>query len=65
MVMALRHEQVLTELLAGRRFEFPVERPVYLTVLHRLFEARSDRRAERWRRDVRVASLATAGRRHR
>ena len=45
---------VLTDLLVGRRFEFPVERAVYLTVLHRLFEAGSDRRAERWRRDVRV-----------
>jgi hypothetical protein len=47
-------QPVLRQLLAGRHFEFPVERAVYLTVLHRLFEAGSDRRAERWRRDVRV-----------
>jgi hypothetical protein len=46
--------RMLTDLLSGRHFEFPVERAVYLTVLHRLFEAGSDRRAERWRRDVRV-----------
>jgi hypothetical protein len=45
-------EQVLTELLQKRHFEFPVERAVYLTVLHRLFESGSDRAAERWRRDV-------------
>ena len=46
--------QVLTELLEGRRFKFDVERAVYLTVLHRLFESGSDRAAERWRRDVRI-----------
>lgn len=40
---------VLTDLLAQRHFEFPVERAVYLTVLHRLFEPGSDRAAERWR----------------
>lgn len=47
--------RVLTELLRDRRFEFPVERGVYLTVLHRLFESGSDRSAERWRREVRVS----------
>ena len=47
-------EQVLTQQLEGRRFQFSVERAVYLTVLHRLFESGSDRAAERWRRDVRV-----------
>ncbi|MFQ5947000.1 MAG: IS1634 family transposase [Anaerolineae bacterium] len=47
-------EAVLTHLLRDRRFEFPVERAVYLTVLHRLLESGSDRAAERWRRDVRI-----------
>ncbi len=47
-------QQVLEGLLGQRKFEFPVERAVYLTVLHRLFESGSDRAAERWRRDVRV-----------
>ena len=45
-------QRILTALLQERRFEFPVARAVYLTVLHRLFEAGSDRAAERWRRDV-------------
>lgn len=45
---------VLKELLRGRRFEFPVERAVYLSVLHRLFESGSDRSCEKWRRDYRV-----------
>jgi len=46
--------EALTELLEERRFQFSVERSVYLTVLHRLFESGSDRAAERWKRDVRV-----------
>ncbi|WP_291323061.1 IS1634 family transposase [Desulfonatronospira sp.] len=47
-------QAVLADLLRNRSFEFPVERAIYLTVLHRLFGAGSDRKAERWRRDVAV-----------
>jgi len=47
-------DMALNRLLMDRGFEFPVERAVYLTVLHRLFESGSDRAGERWRRDVRV-----------
>ena len=46
--------QVLRDLLQGRRFEFPVERAIYLSVLHRLFESGSDRACERWRRDLTI-----------
>jgi hypothetical protein len=46
---------VLGEQLAGRRYEFDVERAVYLTVLHRLFASGSDRAAERWREVYRIA----------
>jgi hypothetical protein len=42
---------VLTALLADRRFEFAVERAVFLTVLHRLFAPGSDRAADQWRAD--------------
>ncbi len=45
-------QQALHNLLQDRLFEFPVERAIYLTVLHRLFTSGSDRSAERWRRDV-------------
>lgn len=45
-------EKILQEQLRDRQFEFPVERAIYLTVLHRLFESGSDRAAERWKRDV-------------
>ena len=42
--------------LLGRRFEFPVERAIFLTVLHRLFASGSDRAAESWRRAYRIES---------
>ena len=40
--------KVLRGLLRGRKFEFPVERAIFMTVLHRLMVAGSDRAAERW-----------------
>ena len=45
---------VVEELLAGRRFEFAVERAVFLTVLHRLMVSGSDRACENWRDDYRI-----------
>ena len=47
-------DAALHRLLGDQGFEFPVERAVYLMVLHRLFESGSDRAGECWRRDVRV-----------
>ena len=38
-------------LLQDRRFEFDLERAIFLTVLHRLMVSGSDRFCERWRRD--------------
>jgi hypothetical protein len=40
---------VVEQLLKGRRFEFDVERAVFLTVLHRLFDPGSDRAADQWK----------------
>ena len=45
---------VLERLLLGRKFEFDVERAVFLTVLHRLFSPGSDRAAEHWRHGYRI-----------
>jgi hypothetical protein len=44
-------QQVLRDLLAPRQFEFAVERAVFLTVLHRLCAAGSDRAGQRWKQD--------------
>jgi len=49
---------VVTQLLRDRRFEFDVERAVFLTVLHRLCAPGSDRAAERWKEDQEIAGVA-------
>jgi len=49
--------QVLTALLQDRRFEFPIERAIFLTVLHRLFAPGSDRAAEKWKDDYAIEGL--------
>ncbi|MBI4306741.1 MAG: IS1634 family transposase [Chloroflexi bacterium] len=49
--------QALGQLLGDRKFDFPVERAVYLTALHRLFEPGSDRAADRWRREVVIPGI--------
>jgi transposase len=43
--------RIIRRLLADRKFEFDVERAVFLTVLHRLFVSGSDRSCDRWHRD--------------
>jgi transposase len=48
-------QEVIQSLLQARRYDFDVERAVYLTVLHRLFASGSDRAAERWREDYLIA----------
>lgn len=49
--------RILRRLLASRRFEFPLERVVFITVLHRLFAPGSDRAAERWCRRYALGDL--------
>jgi hypothetical protein len=46
---------VIAELAGERRYGFDLERAVFLTVLHRLMGGGSDRAAERWREDYRIA----------
>ena len=46
--------EVIKSHLGQRRFEFPVERAIFLTVLHRLFPSGSDRAAEVWRNDYAI-----------
>src|ERR687894_1131289 len=47
-------QRVIEQLLEGRRFEFDVERAIFLTVLHRLFASGSDRAADKWRTDYQI-----------
>src|SRR5262245_45842673 len=48
---------VIEELAAQRKHGFALERAVFLTVLHRLFVSGSDRAADRWREDYRIAGI--------
>ncbi len=47
-------KEALQRLLQGRKFEFDVERAIFLTVLHRLMSPGSDRYCDRWRRDYAI-----------
>jgi len=55
---------ILRRLLAGRRFEFPLERVLFITVLHRLFACGSDRAAERWCRKYALGDLGSLDLQH-
>src|SRR5450432_3781651 len=49
---------VIEELAGARKHGFALERAVFLTVLHRIMGGGSDRAAERWREDYRIAGMA-------
>jgi transposase len=48
---------VIEGLASARKYDFPLERAVFLTVLHRLFSGGSDRAADRWRQDYRIEGV--------
>lgn len=53
-------DKLIHQLLKDRQFEFPVERAVFLTVLHRLMApatGTSDRAAEKWRLDYQIEGV--------
>ena len=56
---ALQLGTIIKRALESRRYEFDVERAIYLTVIHRLFAAGSDRAAERWRQTYRLPGTET------
>jgi transposase len=48
---------VIEDLLAGRAFEFAVERAVFATVLHRIMVSGSDRACEKWLPDYDIPDV--------
>jgi transposase len=46
--------KIIRELLENRKYEFDVERAIFLTVLHRLFASGSDRSCDKWHQDYRI-----------
>jgi len=53
----LRIQRVIKDLLSNRKFDFDVERAIFLTVLHRLFVSGSDRSCEKWHRDYKIKGV--------
>jgi len=49
--------KIIRTLLKDRKYEFDVERAIFLTVLHRLFVSGSDRSCDKWRRDQRIEGV--------
>jgi transposase len=56
--------KILHRILNGRKFEFDVERAIFLTVLHRLFVSGSDRYCDKWRRDHRIDGIESLSLHH-
>jgi hypothetical protein len=48
---------VIDDLLAVRSFEYPLERAVFVSVLHRIMVSGSDRACEKWMTDYNIASI--------
>ncbi len=49
--------KAISKVLSGRRFQFDVERAIFLTTLHRLLISGSDRFCNRWKRDYCVEGV--------
>jgi len=49
--------KIIKRFLSGRKYEFDVERAIFLTVLHRLLVSGSDRSCEKWHQDYRVSGV--------
>jgi hypothetical protein len=57
-------QEVVRSLGNQRNFSFAMDRAIFLTVLHRLFDPGSDRAGDKWRRDYRVAGAESLGLHH-
>lgn len=53
-----RIPKIIKKLLTDRKYEFDVERAIFLTVLHRLMVSGSDRAAEQWCRGYAIEQVA-------
>jgi len=57
-------KQVIGRLLQDRKFTFPIERALFLTVLHRLFPSGSDRAAQKWKETIELGGTEKLGLHH-
>lgn len=57
-------QKILGSLLSSRKFEFDVERAIFMTVLHRLFVSGSDRGCDKWHRDYIIEGVGNISLHH-
>jgi transposase len=57
-------DKIIRRLVKARKFEFDVERAIFLTVLHRLLVSGSDRSCDKWRRDHRIDGIESLALHH-
>ena len=57
-------KSAVSRFAGARKHAFPLERALFLTVLHRLFGGGSDRAADRWREDYAIEGAADLGLHH-
>ena len=57
-------DEVIRELAISRKFGFDLERAIFLTALHRLFDPGSDRAAEKWKETHTIAGAQTLALQH-
>ena len=50
-------QEAIRNVLTDRRFEFDVERAIFITVLHRLMASGSDRYCDKWRREYLIQGV--------
>ena len=50
-------KKAIQHALSGRKFQFDVERAIFLTALHRLIVSGSDRSCEKWKRDYVIRGI--------
>jgi len=55
---------ILQGLLKGRKYQFDVDRAIFLTVLHRLMVSGSDRFCDHWHRDYKINGADDLGLHH-
>lgn len=52
-------QKIIKDLLGNRKYEFDIERAIFLTVLHRLMVSGSDRYCVHWKRDYFIENTET------
>ena len=53
----LKINEIIRSLLEGRKYEFDVERAIFVTVLHRILRSGSDRSCDKWQKDYVIKGI--------